>query len=285
MKKKAAGTHWRYVSLLMAAVFMPLAVPAAAQEKIPTLRSPAAAAAQVPAVISPQQAGTLTCNLWNQPQSSVNPLAYANQDFEAAIDQYDIYFADDFTAGKPWLIDTIFVPGGLWNGGTTLADANSLHFEIYRNIGGKPDGDPRGSGRPPVWSLTVPPTDARITIEADTLGTMGNVMLTLDTPAKLSSGAYWLVFYPEMDLAAGQYGRFAADTANLSPAQVENPDEAGEYGGLPPTWSTASDYSAQLGGFTQHDLAFCLQGKEGFFWPMFLPAMTGAGSNPAWVIF
>ncbi|HHO49052.1 MAG TPA: hypothetical protein ENN06_11475 [Desulfobacteraceae bacterium] len=157
-----------------------------------------------------------------------------------------------------------------------MANAISLHFEIYRDSGGKPDGDPRGGGNPPLWSLIVSSADSRITIETDSMATQGNVILELDSPAKLPTGTHWLVFYPRMDYVQyGLYGRFTADTTNLSPAQVINPDEAGEYGGLPPTWSDAFLYTEQMVGFTQHDLAFCLQGKEGFYWPMFVPATTG----------
>lgn len=97
--------------------------------------------------------------------------------------------------------------------------------------GGKPDGDPRGGGNPPVWSLSVPPTDSRIIIEYEVIDLVeeiyqSNVILELDSPVKLNSGTYWLVFYPLMDFNTfGQYGRFTADTTNRSSAQVINPDQ------------------------------------------------------------
>lgn len=266
------GTQRNYGFLLMTIFFVLSAVPAWAQDKVPTLRSPAGAAGKAAPRISPQLAETLTCNLWNQPQSTVNLDAFPSQDFETAYDHYDIFLADDFSTPRPWMIDTVYVPGGLWGvGGTTLANAISLHFEIYRDSGGKPDGDPRGGGNSPVWSLAVPPADPRITIETDSLGTQGNVILELEQPVKLSSGTYWLVFYPRMDFATfGQYGRFTADTTTRFSAQVINPDEGYGDTPVPPTWSDAS----LLPAFSQHDLAFCLQGEEGFFWPMFLPAIV-----------
>lgn len=287
MKRKAVGTQHKYGSLVMAMVIVLSAMHAWAQDKVPTLRGPAAGATgQSAAKISPQQAVTLTCNLWNQPQSSVNPNPYADQDFETLYDDLDIFLADDFTTNKkPWRIDTIFVPGALWNAtGATLANATTLHFEIYRNSGGKPNGDPRGGGIAPFWALAVPPTDSRITIETvaiDSIVTQGNVTLTLASPIMLPSGTYWFVFYPELDFGtSGQYGRFTADTTNLFPAQVINPDQGwrqdpADPGSplLPASWSDAS----VLPLFSQHDLAFCLQGKEGFYWPMFIPATTGAG--------
>lgn len=278
----ARGMQPKYVSLVSAMLLLLAAAPGMAQDKVPTLRGPAAASTGQPITrISPQQVDALTCNLWNQPQSSVNTNPYANQDFVTPDDSLDIFFADDFSSTKPWNLDTIFVPGALWNpGGTTLANAESLHFEIYRDSGGKPDGDPRGGGNPPVWSLAVPPTDSRIAIETDSLGTLGSVILTLTSPARLSSGTYWLVFYPLMDFNTfGQYGRFTADTTNLSATQVINPDQGWRQDPadpdsplLPATWTNAPSV---LPGFIQHDLAFCLQGEEGksFYWPMFLPAI------------
>jgi hypothetical protein len=284
MKRKAVGTQHKYGFLLMAMLIVLSGMPAWAQDKVPTLIGPAAGASrQSAAQISPQQAGTLTCNLWNQPQSIVNTIPYTDQDFAEPDDSLDIFLADDFTTkGKSWRIDTFFVPGALWNpGGTTLANADTLHFEIYRDSGGKPDGDPRGSGKPPVWSLAVSPADSRIIIETDTLGTQGNVTLELVSPVTLQSGMYWFVFYPELDFAtSGQYGRYTADTTNLSPAQVINPDQGWHQDPndrnsplLPASWSNASSV---LPFFSQHDLAFCLQGED-FYWPMFVPATTGAG--------
>jgi hypothetical protein len=267
MKRDAVTRQLYSGSLLMAMLLVPLAVPAWAQDKVPTLRSPAGAAGQkTTGEISAQVNGPLTCNLWNQPPSSVSTNAYANQDF-TDFDAYDIFLADDFTNKVPWQIDTFFFPGGLWNGGTTLANAVSLHFQIYRDSGGKPDGDPKGGGNPPVWSLAVPPADSRITLESGIFG-VGNVTLALESPLKLQPGTYWLIFYPQMEFTSyGQYGRNVADTANLSTAQVINP--GGGFGYVPTSWGDAT-----VLGMSQHDLAFCLQGKEGFPWPMFLPEIT-----------
>ena len=267
MKRDDVKRQRKYGSLLMAMLLVPLAVPAWAQDKVPTLSSPAGAAGQAAGEISAQVNGPLTCNLWNQPQSIVNTNAYASQDF-TDFDVYDIFLADDFTNKVAWQIDTFFVPGGLWNGATTLANADNLVFAIYRDNGGKPDGDPKGGGEPPVWSLAVPPADSRITIETDLFGTQGNVTLALESPVSLQPGTYWLIFYPQMEFTSyGQYGRNVADTANLANAQVINP--GGGFGYVPTSWGDAS-----VLGMSQHDLAFCLQGKEGFPWPMFLPEIT-----------
>lgn len=266
MKRGAVKIKRYSGSLLMAMLLVPLAVPAWAQDKVPTLSSPASAAGQTTGEISAQVNGPLTCNLWNQPQSDLN--AWINQDFEASFDSFDTFLADDFANQVAWQIDTLFVPGGLWNGATTLANADNLVFAIYRDSGGKPDGDPKGGGNPPVWSLTVLPADSRITIENNLSGLPANVTLALEMPIRLQPGTYWLVFYPQMNFTSyGQYGRVPAGTTNLSPAKIINP--GGGWSFPSTNWENAT-----VIGMSQHDLAFCLQGKEGFPWPMFLPEIT-----------
>ena len=81
MKKNTVRTKRNFGSLLTAMLLVPLAMPAWAQDKMPTLSSPASAAGQTTGEISAQVNGPLTCNLWNQPQSTVNTNSYASQDF------------------------------------------------------------------------------------------------------------------------------------------------------------------------------------------------------------
>ena len=45
-----------------------------------------------------------------------------------------------------------------------LTLAHALNWEIYADAGGVPDGDPWGGGSAPVWSLSLPPTDAQVTL-------------------------------------------------------------------------------------------------------------------------
>jgi len=169
-------------------------------------------------------------NSWHQPVSYPpnHTNLYANQDFfDPANDNSDIYIADDFVCADPWVIQEIFVPGGLFGGGTTIVNATALHFEIYANNAGVPDGDPGGGGNPPIWSLSVPPTDSQITINNGTGNQPSDVTLNPDTLISLSAGTYWLVFYPEMQFTVGgQYGRNSSDTTNGYEAQVINPGGA-----------------------------------------------------------
>ncbi len=192
-------------------------------------------------------------NGWHQPVSYPNNNLdlYANQDFPAN-DSFNIFIADDFVCAETWVIQEIFVPGGLFSGGTTLMNATALHFEIYANNAGVPDGNPEGGGNPPIWSLSVPPTDSQITINNGTGDLPSDVTLSLDTLVSLSAGTYWLVFYPEMQLSVGgQYGRNASDTTNGYHAQVINP---GGGFGFPTTWTPVT--SASTWNLAQQDFAF-----------------------------
>ncbi len=204
----------------------------------------------------PQPAAGPNDVLWNQPPSTVNFGSYADQDFEASFDAYDIYDADDFANDSDWTIESIFVPGGLWNCTTcTLTLANSLHWQIYADNGGVPAGDPVGGGA--FWSLSLAPSDPQVTITPGVGGFPSDVMLNLTTPISLPMGNWWFVFYPQMDFSVGgQYGRQTSDTAFLLQAVVENP---GGGFGFPPTWSPAPP----LYGFAQYEFAFRLEGIPG----------------------
>jgi uncharacterized repeat protein (TIGR01451 family) len=203
---------------------------------------------------APQSAGTA---LWDQPMSSTNTTAYASHDFEAIMDTYDIYISDDFTSTTVWDIDSIFVPGNLWNTGTSLTNALTLNWHIYADDGGRPDGDPTGGGLSPSWSLSLPPTHTQVTLGAGVGGYTSNVTLTLAAPASLPPGVWWLVFYPRMDIATGgQYGRHVADTTNGYDAQVVNP---GGGFGFPSQWTSIQDTSTW--NMAQQDMAFRLEGQ------------------------
>ncbi len=206
-------------------------------------------------VIAPQPAVMSASVLWDQPVSASNTNAYANQDFETVNDAYDIFIADDFVNGDAWNISTIFVPGGLWNGGTSLMNATTLNWQIYADDGGKPAGDPWGNGAAPVWAVSLAPTDPQVVISMGTDGLMGNATVNLNVPALIPAGHWWLVFYPSMAFSAGgQFGRQWSDTTNGAVAQVVNP---GGGFGIPTTWSSAQ----AAWGVPQQDFAFRLEGE------------------------
>lgn len=190
-----------------------------------------------------------------QTKSSVNLTTYADQKF-GDIPAYSIYLVDDFMIFSPGFnLQEIYIPGNLYNGGTTLANASQLVFQIYADNGGNPAGDPVNGGA--FWSLSVAPSDARITLTQSAPLIYGNVKLTLSSPLNLLAGRYWLVFYPEMNVSQGQYGRYVSDSTNGYDALVMNP--GGGFLPLAPTWTSIQDPAAW--SVVQQDLAFRLKGQ------------------------
>ena len=195
--------------------------------------------------------------LWNQPIRPAGLRYMPCQDFEETYDHYDIFTADDFSTTETWNIQTVFIPGGLWGSGTTLMNATALHFQIYAEDNGTPDGDPYAGGNSPVWNLSVLPTDSQITISDGINGLPSNVTLNLDTPIKLQIGTYWFSFYPELECTtAGHYGKLTANTKNGNPAQVINP--GGGYG-FPTGWTSVTNESTW--NMEEQDFAFLLAGS------------------------
>jgi hypothetical protein len=193
--------------------------------------------------------------LWDQPLSLVNQAAYVNQEF-GDYPTYSSYLADDFINFAPWNISSIFIPGDGWNGFSTLFNASALTWQIYADNGGVPAGDPSGGGSPPLWTLTLQPSDPQVIITNGTPGGYpSNVTLNLPSPVFLDPGHYWLVFYPGMDFTYGQYGRQPADTTNGYIAQFINPGGSFGYGTNWQNWNII--------GPTQADLAFRLEGEIG----------------------
>lgn len=161
--------------------------------------------------------------LWDQPLSTHNTTGYPTQEFPDLMDA-DRYLADDFTNTESWVLEEIFVPGTLFNGGWTLMNAQSLHWRIYADDMGVPAGDPSGGGDPPFWSLDLAPSNSQVIITVGSDGLMGDSTLILSDPVTIPPGTWWLVFYPRMRLTTGgQYGRQASDTSFGHVGQYINP--------------------------------------------------------------
>ncbi len=186
--------------------------------------------------------------LWDQPVSPSNPGRVANQEFPDYA-THTAFVADDFVNLDKWYISQIFVPGELYNGGTSLMNATMLHWRIYADNNGQPAGDPTGGGSAPFWSLDLSPGNPMVTLmdgDSDT-------NLTLDTPIVLPPGTWWLIFYPTMHFGNyGQLGRLSSDTSNLSIAKFINPGNGFGHGTSWQNWSVM--------GPSQHDVAFRLSG-------------------------
>jgi hypothetical protein len=191
--------------------------------------------------------------LWDQPLSTVNQNAYVSQNFPDFA-AYTSFLADDFVNTEEWQISSIYIPGDGWGGFTTLLNATALTWQIYADDGGMPDGDPAGGGNPPVWTLTLAPTDPQVVISTGTPGGYpSDTTLGLAAPLNLPPGHWWLVFYPTMEYGSyGQHGRQPSDTTNGYTAQFINPGEGFGYG---PDWQ---DWTVI--GPAQTDMAFRLNG-------------------------
>jgi len=155
---------------------------------------------------APQPAADPKAVLWDQPLSTVNQNAYVDQEF-TDYPTSSSFLADDFVVDETWAVNTIFVPGDGWNGFTTLANASALNFLIYVDNGGVPGGDPSGAEAPPIWALSLPPTDPQVAITNGTSGLPSDTTLNLAAPITLPAGHYWLVYYPTLSFATGgQFG-------------------------------------------------------------------------------
>lgn len=230
-----------------------LCLPVLLMAQTPTLSSPDPWRIAVNRFV-PKQAALV---LWDQPLSGSNLAAYASQDFPD-YPSYSIFGADDFQVDVPWFIEVIYVPGDFWNGGSSFMNATSLNWQIYQDAGGVPDGDPSGGGNPPVWSLSLAPTDPQVSFGTGTGGYPSDVTLTLNDPIFLPPGTYWLTFFPTMSFGTGgQYGRQVSDTTNGSIGKFINP---GGGFGLGTTWTDMT-----VIGTGKTDYAFRLEGSFGVF--------------------
>ncbi len=190
--------------------------------------------------------------LWDQPLSRIIQQAFINQKFSDYA-TFSSFLADDFVSGG-WTISDIFVPGFGWAGFSSLTYATALTWQIYADDGGIPAGGPSGGGAPPIWSLSLSPTDLQVTIFPGTPGGYpSTVKLTLDVPVTLPPGRYWLIFYPSMDYTLGQYGRQPSDSANGYVGKFINP---GNGLGLGTSWRDWSVLDSPL-----PDIAFRIDGE------------------------
>jgi uncharacterized repeat protein (TIGR01451 family) len=230
--------------------FVPVNVKGPAVEAPITVSSPGGR------LVEPERSAHPEAVLWDQPLSAVNPNAYVDQDFPD-IPTFSSFLADDFVNPATWTIDTIFVPGDGWNGFTSLLSATSLTWQIYADNAGVPAGDPSGGGSPPVWTLTLAPTDAQVTVSNGSSALPSNTLLQLAAPISLPPGHWWLVFYPTMPFVpTGQYGRQPADTINGYVGQFINP---GGGFGLGTAWQPWTVLSVPP---QPPDIAFRLEGTS-----------------------
>ena len=216
--------------------------------------------------------GSLGGWLWDQAPSMTQTGTYTDQEFPD-VPSHSSYLADDFEVDGTWKINSIFVPGDGFSVFDSLFDATSLTWQIYADDGGIPAGDPSGASSPPVWSLTLAPSDPKVTISPGYSGNPSNTLLQLSSPLKLSSGHYWLLFYPTMNASQGGYGLKPANTNNGGVAKFINPNGGFGLGTEWQDWTVA--------GAPTHDFAFSIGGASGFSWKSLSSINTPGRSRPA----
>jgi len=139
--------------------------------------------------------------LWDQ-YANWSTNNHAAQDFEAGMDSYDIYAADDFENTMAWEIDTITIRGG-WTDFVDISVATSIQWWICPDNGGEPLCDPPNDGSA-VWSISLPPANPQVHLGYHQ---PEDVILTLDTPVILPPGHWWLAYQVSLDYSTyGQYG-------------------------------------------------------------------------------
>jgi hypothetical protein len=131
--------------------------------------------------------------------------ATSSQDFEPANDAVDDFTADDFVvpAGQAWSITEVDAQGLYFNGSGPAA---SFHIFFYRNSGGLPGTQ--------VYSAMARPY----------VNNSGVFQITLNVPAVLTAGTYWVSVQARMDFSAGgQWGWTDRTVQANSPAAWKNP--------------------------------------------------------------
>jgi len=180
-----------------------------------------------------------------------NANGYLSQQFDASNESKNTFLADDFELIYATKIQEIIVPGTIWDSdlGVNLHNAARIHFIIFNDNDGKPDGNPFQTDNA-IMNLSISPDDTQVSITDGIHDIKSNVALTLNEPVSLQPGKYWIVFYPEMNYSTGLYGRHISSTINGAVAQICTYTNG--Y-----TWESIQDH-----GIDYHDLAFSVYGMR-----------------------
>lgn len=152
------------------------------------------------------------------------------------------YAADDFTVTDASTdLGRIRLPGFMTKATALSALTGHLvHFRIYRDAGGKPDGAPEAPQTPPnnapVWQFDRAIGQAGLDVSGDTI--------TLDLTAAgapsthLAPGTYWMVIYPEVAFGTqGGWAAFLVDTGSGAVGKSISPT------GGAPNWTAFNGYA------------------------------------------
>jgi hypothetical protein len=146
-----------------------------------------------------------------------------------------------------------------------LSSATKLNFMIYNDNSGVPDGYP-GGGNPPIWSVSLSPSDPQLDIDEFDDGehfcTSDILLIIPSIPVELERGSYWLVFYPELDSSCGEAYRPTSSSLRGYDGQTIYPNDTD------PNWNNWFSFHDRSSSIDHQDLIFILWGTS-----------TG-GSNP-----
>ncbi len=143
-------------------------------------------------------AGSVAYTLLDQPIS--NQFVGYYSDYDIDYSPYRFYAAQNFqVTGSNVNLARIAAYGFMTTVPFDYLYGYPVHFRIYRDAGGKPDGSPENDtplSNAPVWSYDAEVGDW----DLDT--TNDNIMLDMTVDGQstnLAAGNYWLVVYPEME--------------------------------------------------------------------------------------
>ncbi len=120
------------------------------------------------------------------------------------------FSADDFRLTTNTRMGRLFTPGFVSSGQPLATVATQLVWQIYRDVGGVPEGNPQVSPGVAVWSYSTVPTGAGVRVDG--------AHVTLDLAAAgqnvtLPAGRYWLVVYARSSFA-NRWVWFASNTGD-----------------------------------------------------------------------
>ena len=220
------------------AVFGLVSLPATAQSPAPSTSSP-----MVPPpdnIILPSSPASPNVILYDQ-YDHPGATPYNSQNFEASLDAYDDFLADDFVvpAGQLWNLNLVEVQGAYYNG---IGIADSMNVFIY------------------TQAVTLPGTllESR-TIVSYTHGN-SNFAIPISPTIVLKPGKYWMSVQANQNFnTAGQWGWTGRTITANYPAGWQNPGDGFQY-----TCTTWSLRTSCFGDTTAPDQVFRLSGTITF---------------------
>jgi hypothetical protein len=164
------------------------------------------------------------------------------------------YVSDDFTVADPATDLALIRVPGFMTVPTSLASlvGQPVHFRIYRDAAGIPNGAPEkpqsDPNNPPTWQFDRSIGQSGLNVTGDTI--------TLDLtaagapPTNLAPGTYWVTVYPELSysgLGGGGWAAVLANSGSGNPAQMVAPTS-----GIPNWVSISSHYGTPLSDMAMH---------------------------------